>query len=41
MIEVFSPVDGMPYFTTRFLFLAKIVAWATSGDYEYKGKGWI
>jgi hypothetical protein len=39
--EVFNPKDGKPFYKTRYVQLAKVVAWACNADYAREGEGWV
>ena len=39
--EVFNPKDGKPFYKTRYVRLAKAVAWAFNADYAKTGDGWV
>ena len=41
MFEVFKPKDGKAFYKTRYVRLAKVVAWACNADYEKTGDGWV
>ena len=41
MFEVFKPKDGKAFYRTRYVRLAKVVAWAFNADYEKTGSGWV
>jgi hypothetical protein len=38
--EVFNPKDGKVFYRTRYVKLAKAVAWACNADYARQGEGW-
>jgi len=41
VFEVFKPKDGKAFYQTRYVRLAKAVAWAFNADYEKTGDGWV
>jgi len=41
MFEVFKPKDGKAFYKTRYVRLAKAVAWAFNADYAKAGEGWV
>jgi len=41
MFEVFKPKDGKAFYKTRYVRLAKAVAWAFNADYARAGDGWV
>jgi len=41
MFEVFKPKDGKAFYKTRYVRLAKAVAWAFNADYAKAGDGWV
>ena len=41
VFEVFKPKDGKAFYQTRYVRLAKAVAWAFNADYARAGDGWV
>jgi hypothetical protein len=41
MWEVFDPVNGVPVWTTRWLVMARVVAWVRGLDWAKTGEGWV
>jgi len=41
MWEVFCPITGELYYTTRYEYYARLLAWFYGLDYAHSGEGWV
>lgn len=41
MYEVFHPTDGKSVYSTKYKYIAMLLAWAMGMDYNMKGMGYV